>query len=96
MAPSDRADDHPDRLREGDESRADEADDGEDGRSGGLDHRREERTGCNRAESTGNEPLERAAERVARQTLHAFGEVVDSEQEQAQATQERDHGGSVH
>ena len=40
-----RADDDPDRLREGDQSRADEADDGEDGRGGGLNHRREERPG---------------------------------------------------
>jgi hypothetical protein len=43
-------------------SRIDEADDGEDGRGGGLNHRCEERTGKNRAEPAGNEPLERAAQ----------------------------------
>ena len=85
-----------DRLREGDQSRADEADDGEDGCGGGLNHRREERTGSDRAEAAGDEPLERAAQRVAREALQAFGEVVDSEQEQAEPTQERYGGGGIH
>jgi hypothetical protein len=36
------------------------------------------------------------AERVARQSLQAFGEVVDSEQEQTQSTQERHRGRGIH
>jgi hypothetical protein len=61
-----------------------------------LNHRRKDRAGKNRAESAGHEPLERVAERVARQTLQALGEVVDSEQEQAQSTQEHYSGGTIH
>ena len=56
-----RTHDDPDCLRERHQSRTDEADDGEDCGSRGLNHRREERTGCNRAESSRSEPLERAA-----------------------------------
>ena len=91
-----RTDNHPDRLREGDQSRVDEADDGEDGRGGGLNHCCEERPGYNRAKFAGNEPLERAAQGVSREPLQAFGEVVDSEQEQAQSTQKVDGGGGIH
>lgn len=52
-------------------------------------------SGGDRAEAAGNERLERAAQRVARKTLQAFGEVVDPEQEQAQSTQEFHDGGGV-
>jgi hypothetical protein len=51
-----------------------------------LNHCRKDRTGGNRAEPTGNEALERTAQRVARKTFQTFSKVVDSEQEQAQST----------
>ena len=54
-----------------------------------MNRRREERPGYDGAESAGDEPLERAAERVARQSLQAFGEMVDAEQEEAEPTQDR-------
>ena len=82
-----RTHDDPDRLREGDESGADEADDGEGCGGRGLNRHREERAECHRAESAGNESLERAAQRVAGKAFQTFGEVVDSEQEQAESTQ---------
>src|SRR5262249_17599592 len=65
-------------------------------RGGGLSREREERPGCNSAESSGNKPLERAAQGVARKTFQTFGEVVDAEKEQADPTQELYHDGSVH
>src|SRR5262249_61393407 len=71
-----------DRLREGDQPRADEADDGEDCRGGGLSCNREEHAGCDGAESAGNESLERAAQRLARKTLETFSEVVDAQKKQ--------------
>src|SRR5262249_7641020 len=77
-----------DRLGEGDQPRADEADNGEDCRGGRLRHNREERAGGDGAVAGGNEPLERATQRVARKTLETFGEVVDSEQEQPDSTRE--------
>jgi hypothetical protein len=40
--------------------------------------------------------LQRAPERVAGESLQAFGEVVDSEQEQAESTQERYGGRGIH
>ena len=89
------ADDDPDRLRQGDQSRADEADDGEACRGRGLDRRREQHAGHDRAETAADQPLQGAAQRVARETLQAFGEVVDPEQEQAQSTHERYGGGGV-
>jgi hypothetical protein len=61
-----------------------------------LNHRREERAGCNRAEPAGNEPLERATQGIARKPLQTFGEMVDSEQEQAQSTQQCYCGGGIH
>jgi hypothetical protein len=61
-----------------------------------LNHRRKERAGGHRAEPAGNESLERAAQRVARETFETFGEVVDTEQEQAQSTQERYGSGGIH
>jgi hypothetical protein len=64
-------------------------------RGGGLRRNREERAGRNRAESAGNEPLERAAQGVARKTFQTFGEVVDAEQEQADSTQELDDDGGI-
>src|SRR5262249_48915515 len=80
-----------DRLGQRDQARADEADDGEDCRGGGLSREREERAGCDCAESAGNEPLERAAQGVARKPFQTFGEVVDAEKEQANPTQELYH-----
>src|SRR5262249_62038380 len=88
--------DHPARLREVSQSRAEEPEDGGDSRGWGLNPRREESTGGNRAEPASNEPLERAAKRIARKPFQTFGEMVDSEQEQAQSTQERYHGGGIH
>src|SRR5262249_46451516 len=73
-----------------------EPDHGEDRGGRGLDHRGEEGTGGDRAEATGDELLERAAQRVAGEALHAFGEVVDAEQEEAESTQKRDHDGVGH
>ncbi len=78
-----RADDDPDRLREGDQSGADEADDGERRRGRGLNRHREERTGYNRAQSAGDERLQRTAQRVARERSSALREVMDPEQEQS-------------
>ena len=63
----------------------------EDWISDGEDHAR--RDG---AEPAGDEPLERAAQRVAREILQAFGEVVDPEQEHAEPTEQRHDGGGVH
>jgi hypothetical protein len=40
--------------------------------------------------------LQRAPQRVARESLQAFGEMVDSEQEQAESTQERYDGRGIH
>jgi hypothetical protein len=61
-----------------------------------LSRKREERAGCNCAESAGNEPLERAAQGVARKAFQAFGEVVDAEQEQADSTQELYDDSGIH
>lgn len=61
-----------------------------------MDQRREDRTGCDGAEAPGNQPLQRATQRVARQTLHTFGEMVDAKQEQAQSTQELYGRGGIH
>ena len=52
-----RADDDPDRLREVDQSGADEAHDGERRRGRGLTRYREQHTGYNSAQSAGNERL---------------------------------------
>src|SRR5262249_12312268 len=46
--------------------------------------------------SSRREPLESAAERIARETLEALGEVVDPEQEQPEPAQERHGRGGVH
>jgi ureidoglycolate hydrolase len=40
--------------------------------------------------------LERAAQRVTRKAFQTFGEMVDSEQEQTQSTQEVYNGGGIH
>jgi hypothetical protein len=61
-----------------------------------LNHGREERAGCHRAQPAGNEPLERTAQRVARKSFQTFGEMVDSEQEQTQSTKERYDNGDIH
>src|SRR5262249_43530734 len=91
-----RANDHPDRLNKVDQSRADETDDGEDGRSGRLYHRGEKGTRYDGTEAARYEPLQRAAKRIARESLQAFGEMVDSEQEKTESTQERNGGGGIH
>jgi hypothetical protein len=91
-----RADVDRDRLRQGHQSRADEADDGEDGRGGGLSHEGQERARYDRAKSAGNELLEHAAQGVARKSFQTRSEVVDAEQKHADSAQELHDGGSVH
>jgi hypothetical protein len=61
-----------------------------------LNRDREDRTRHDRAQSAGNERLQRTAQRIAGKTLETFGEVVDPEQEQAQSTHERHGGEGVH
>jgi hypothetical protein len=61
-----------------------------------LNHRRKDRAACNRAEPTGNEPLERPPKRVARNPFQTFGEMVNAEQKKTQSTQELYDGGGIH
>jgi len=56
----------------------------------------EDGTGNDGTEAARYEALHCAAERVARESLQAFGEVVDSEQEQTESTQERHCGRGIH
>src|SRR5262249_22230387 len=91
-----RSDDHPDRLCEGDQSRTNETDDREDGCGGRLYHCGEDGTRDDGAEAARHEPLQRTPERVAGESFEAFGEVMDSEQEQAESTQDRYGGGGIH
>src|SRR4029077_3585622 len=94
--PERRPNDHPDRLDEGDQSRADETDDGKYSCCRRLYHGSEEGTGDDRTEAARHKPLQCAAERVACESLQAFGEVVDSKQEQTESTQERHGGRGIH
>src|SRR5208282_2714810 len=91
-----RADDDPDRLREGDQSGADETDDGQRRRGRGLNGYREERTRYNCTQSPANECLQRTSQRVARKTFETFSKMVDSEQKQSQSTDKRNSGGGGH
>src|SRR5262249_22676882 len=91
-----RADRDPDRLREGDETGADEADHGEDRRGRGLARHREERAGDDRAEPAGDEPLERAPQRIAREALQTLAEVMDAQPEHAQPAEKGYDGSGIH
>src|SRR5277367_4085702 len=91
-----RAYDDPDRLREGDQSRADETNHGERRCGRGLDRHGEQRTGHNRTQAATDKRLQRAAQRVTREALQTLRKVVDPEQKQAKPTYQRDSGGRVH
>ncbi len=83
------------RLREAHQPGADEADHGHDRRRRGLDRDGEQRAAGDRAAAPGHQRLQRAAHRVAGQALQALGQVVDAQQEQADAAQQFDEGGVV-
>src|SRR5262249_25029702 len=70
--------------------------DGKDGCGGRLYHPGEKGTRDDGAEAARHEPLQRAANRIARESLQTFGEMVDSEQEQAESTQKRYGGVGIH
>jgi len=57
---------------------------------------REERAREDGAQTTGHELLKGAPQRIAGGALHAVGEMVDAEKEQAQPTEETHDGGGIH
>jgi hypothetical protein len=83
-------------LGEIDQSCADETDDREDGSGGGLYYGGEDSAREHSTEAARHESLQSAAKRIARESFQAFGKMVNSEQEQAESTQERYGGGGIH